>query len=121
MGIEGCKPHKKWLLFWSFLQDPNPLVLSTGAIEPGVDLLLEAGMDRLRDKSVAQSEYLIELWRDVIVGKGRGIDPRVSADHYFPARFVIGGEETPTTDAGRKCDRRVSQELTASGWFMHDT
>ncbi|MEZ4580480.1 MAG: hypothetical protein R3A10_02275 [Caldilineaceae bacterium] len=32
------------------------------AIEPGVDLLLEAGMDRLRAKSVAQTDYLIALW-----------------------------------------------------------
>ena len=40
----------------------TPPVLSLLAIEPGVDLLLEAGMDRVRAKSVAQTEYLIRLW-----------------------------------------------------------
>lgn len=36
-------------------------VLSMKAIEPGVELLLEAGMGRLRAKSVSQTEYLIYL------------------------------------------------------------
>ena len=40
----------------------TPPVLSLLAVEPGVDLLLEAGMDRVRAKSVAQTEYLIRLW-----------------------------------------------------------
>jgi len=40
----------------------TPPVLSLAAVEPGVDLLLEAGVDRLRAKSVAQTEYLIALW-----------------------------------------------------------
>ena len=44
-----------------FLTGTSP-VLSIAAIEPGVDLLLEAGMDRLRAKSVQQTEYLIQLW-----------------------------------------------------------
>jgi kynureninase len=40
----------------------TPPILSLAAIEPAVDLLLEAGLDRLRAKSVAQTEYLIALW-----------------------------------------------------------
>jgi kynureninase len=40
----------------------TPTMLSLAAVEPGVDLLLEAGMDRLRAKSVQQTEYLIALW-----------------------------------------------------------
>ncbi len=39
----------------------TPPVLSLAGIEPGIDLLMEAGMDRLRAKSVHQSEYLIAL------------------------------------------------------------
>ena len=41
----------------------TPPILSTALIEPGVDLLIEAGMDALRAKSVQLSGYLIELWR----------------------------------------------------------
>jgi kynureninase len=40
----------------------TPSMLSLAAVEPGVDLLLEAGLDRLREKSVKQTEYLIGLW-----------------------------------------------------------
>lgn len=40
----------------------TPPVLSMLAIEPGVDLLLEAGMPNLRAKSVQQTEFLIALW-----------------------------------------------------------
>ena len=41
----------------------TPPVLSTALIEPGVNLLLAAGMDQLRAKSMQQSIYLIDLWR----------------------------------------------------------
>lgn len=44
----------------------TPPVLSLSLIEAGVDLLLEAGMDRLRAKSIRQSEYLIALWKAVL-------------------------------------------------------
>lgn len=39
----------------------TPPMLSMRAVKPGVDLLLEAGMERLRAKSVRQTEYLIGL------------------------------------------------------------
>lgn len=44
----------------------TPPVLSLAAIEPGVDLLLEAGIDRLRAKSLQQSEFLIALYQDLL-------------------------------------------------------
>lgn len=42
----------------------TPPVLSLAGIEPGVDLLLEAGMDVVRAKSVQQTEYLVALYED---------------------------------------------------------
>lgn len=39
----------------------TPPVLSMACIEPGVDLLIEAGMDLIRAKSLAQTSFLIEL------------------------------------------------------------
>ncbi len=42
----------------------TPHVLSMAPIGVGVDLLLEAGMDRIREKSVAQTEFLIALWEE---------------------------------------------------------
>jgi kynureninase len=40
----------------------TPPILSLAAVEPGIDMLLEAGIDRLRERSVRLSEYLIGLW-----------------------------------------------------------
>jgi kynureninase len=44
----------------------TPPTLSLLAIETGVDLLLEAGVDRLREKSTRQTEYLVGLWEAVL-------------------------------------------------------
>lgn len=40
----------------------TPPVLSVLAMEPGIDLLLEAGIQRLRKKSIQLANYLIELF-----------------------------------------------------------
>lgn len=42
----------------------TPPVLSLAAIEPGVDLVLAAGMAQVRAKSVRQTEYLLTLWEE---------------------------------------------------------
>jgi kynureninase len=42
----------------------TPPILSLAAIEPGLDLLLAAGLDNIRAKSVQQSDYLIRLWQE---------------------------------------------------------
>jgi kynureninase len=39
----------------------SPAILSLSAVEPGVDLLLEAGIERIRAKSVAMTSLMIEL------------------------------------------------------------
>lgn len=44
----------------------TPPVLSILAIEPGVDILLEAGIEKLREKSMQQTEFLIELWGEYL-------------------------------------------------------
>ncbi|MBO0794417.1 MAG: aminotransferase class V-fold PLP-dependent enzyme, partial [Ktedonobacteraceae bacterium] len=44
----------------------TPPVVSLSLIESGIDLLLEAGLDRLRTKSEQQSTYLVELWKTVL-------------------------------------------------------
>jgi kynureninase len=48
----------------------TPPVLSMSAIEPGVDLLLEAGMDALRAKSLVLSDMLIALWEERLAPLG---------------------------------------------------
>jgi kynureninase len=48
----------------------TPPIAALALIEPGVDLLLEAGMDRLRAKSERQSEYLIALYEALLAPLG---------------------------------------------------
>lgn len=48
----------------------TPPVLSMVAMEQGVDLLLEAGIDRLRRKSVLQTDYLIDLFDEFLAPLG---------------------------------------------------
>lgn len=58
----------------------TPAVLSLALIEPGVDLLLEAGMPALRAKSVQQTEYLIGLWEARLAPLGFSLNtPREAA------------------------------------------
>ena len=45
-------------------------MISLALIEPGVDMLLEAGMAAVRAKSVLQSEYLVTLWRELLAPLG---------------------------------------------------
>lgn len=40
----------------------TPPILSLAAVEAGLDMTLEAGLERIRAKSVAQTEFLIALW-----------------------------------------------------------
>ena len=46
----------------------TPPVISLMAIEPGLDILLEAGMDNLREKSIRQSEYFLFLTNRILAG-----------------------------------------------------
>jgi len=63
----------------------TPAMLSLAAIEPGIDLLLEAGLDRLRAKSVKQTEYLIGLWEALLQPLGFSLnsprDPNRRGSH----------------------------------------
>lgn len=63
----------------------TPPILSTLAIEPGVDLLLDAGLSRLRAKSQRQTTYLIDLWERELAPLGFTLntprDPEVRGSH----------------------------------------
>lgn len=70
----------------------TPSVLSTLAIESGIDLLLEAGMDRVRAKSVQQTDYLIALWEQELAPLGFTLNsPRDS--RYRGSHISLGHPE----------------------------
>ena len=82
----------------------TPPVLSLAAIEPGVDGLLEAGMDRLRAKSVAQTEYLIDLWREMLAPLGYSLNS--------PADAAVRGSHISLGHAeGLRIDQALIHEM----------
>ncbi len=48
----------------------TPPVLSLAAIGPGIEVLLEAGIENLREKSILQSEYLLYLMQEMLMPQG---------------------------------------------------
>ena len=59
----------------------TPPVASLALVEPGVDMLLEAGMDRVRAKSVAQTDYVISLWEELLAPIGFSLNSPRDAHH----------------------------------------
>jgi kynureninase len=78
-----------------FVIGPPP-VLSLSSVEPAIQSTLEAGMDRIREKSIHQSEYLLHLVRESLLPLGYAIgspgDPQKRGSHIslrHPEAFRI--------------------------------
>lgn len=84
----------------------TPTMLSLAAVEPAVDLLLEAGVERLRAKSVQQTEYLIALWAELLAPLGVTLNsPRDSS--LRGAHVSLGHPEGLRIDLALIHDMRV--------------
>lgn len=63
----------------------TPSILSLAAVEPGLDVLLEAGIENLREKSVRQSTFLIALIQEYLLPFGFQIatplDEKIRGSH----------------------------------------
>lgn len=73
----------------------TPSILSLSAAETGIEMTGEAGLNRLRAKSIHQSEYFISLWRQLLAPLGfhlhspsishrRGSHVTLGHDHGWP-------------------------------------
>jgi len=90
-------------------QISTPHILSMAGIEPALDLLLEAGMDRLRAKSIQQTDYLIKLAQENLLPLGftlgSPLDSKVRGSHvslkhpeaYRICRALIAPQPEDTT------------------------
>lgn len=82
----------------------TPMVLSMTALSAGVDLLLQAGMTRVRAKSVAQTEYLIYLWQEMLEPVGFSLkSPR--EPEWRGSHIAFGHSE------GMRISRALKEEL----------
>jgi kynureninase len=59
----------------------TPGILSMAALEPGLDLLLEAGIENLRNKSIAQSIFLQEMVEEILQPLGFSLASPKNPDH----------------------------------------
>jgi kynureninase len=82
----------------------TPPILSLCAIEPGLDLLLEAGIERIREKSLLQSEYLIGLWESVL----QPLEFRLNSPRD---KKVRGPHISLGHDEGLRIDRALIEEM----------
>ncbi|MDZ7737472.1 MAG: kynureninase [Bacteroidales bacterium] len=48
----------------------TPNILSLSTLEPAIDIILEAGMDNIRKKSLRLSAFLLELFHDILAPMG---------------------------------------------------
>lgn len=82
----------------------TPPVISLAAVEAGVDLVLEAGMETIRAKSVRQGQYLIDLWERLLEPHGFHLrSPREAA--YRGSHVSLGHED------GLRIDRALIEEM----------
>jgi kynureninase len=58
----------------------TPQILSLAAMEPGIDLCLEAGIANIRNKSVGLGEYLLALIQDQLLEVGYTIESPSNAE-----------------------------------------
>jgi kynureninase len=82
----------------------TPNVLSLSAVEPSVELILEAGIDRLREKSVRQTEYLIALWEEMLKSLGVKLNS--------PAEAAVRGSHVSLGHPeGLRIDRALIEDM----------
>ncbi len=90
----------------------TPTVLSLALVEPGVDLLLEAGMAHLRAKSVAQTQYLVGLWEAVLQPLGFTLNSPRDAD-WRGSHVSLGHVEALGIDLAMIRDMNVLPDFRA--------
>ncbi|GHO88830.1 kynureninase [Dictyobacter formicarum] len=90
----------------------TPPVVSLSLIEPGVDLLREAGIEQLRAKSLRQSSYLIDLWEAELEPLGFTLkSPREQA--YRGSHISLGHAEGLRIDLALINDMHVLPDFRA--------
>ena len=90
----------------------TPPMLSTAAIEPAVELVLEAGLDRLRAKSVQQTEYLIALWEELLAPLGVTLNSPRDSDRRG-SHVSLGHPE------GLRIDRALIEDMAVIPDFRY--
>jgi kynureninase len=90
----------------------TPSVLGLAAIDSGLDLLLEAGIEQIRAKSVQQTDYFIGLFDELLAPLGFRLNtPRASVRRG--SHITLGHEE------GWRIDQALINEMNVLPDFRH--
>jgi len=84
----------------------TPFVLSITSIEPAIDMFIEAGMDRIRQKSMQQSEYFIALWREWLEPFGFNLNAPLDVN-WRGSHLSLGHEDGLRIDQSLIYDMKV--------------
>ena len=90
----------------------TPPIASLSLIEPGVDILLEAGLSNLRAKSEQQSEYLIALWEAILQPLGFTLNSPRNV-HQRGSHISLGHAEGLRIDLALLNDMKVLPDFRA--------
>lgn len=90
----------------------TPPIISLQAIEPGIDLVLEAGLESIRKKSTALSEYLISLWEQNLRALGFDLKSPIETN-WRGSHISLGHEE------GYRIDQALIEEMNVLPDFRH--
>jgi kynureninase len=85
-------------------QTGTPPVIAMSAMEPGVDLVLEAGVDALRAKSIQQTDMLVRLWAELLEPRGFTLNSPRQAERRG-SHVSLGHEE------GLRIDMALIREM----------
>ncbi|MEZ4607076.1 MAG: kynureninase [Deinococcales bacterium] len=81
-------------------------MLSLAMVEAGVDLLLEAGMDRVREKSLSQGQILIDLWRERLAPLGFKLNSPQEG-HWRGSHISLGHDKALGIDLAMIHDKAI--------------
>ncbi|MCI0396446.1 MAG: kynureninase [Chloroflexi bacterium] len=88
----------------------TPSILALAAVEAGLELLLEAGLERVRAKSVQQTEYLVALWEALLAPLGFRLKSPRQPEHR-------GSHVTLGHDEGLRIDQALIHEMSVQPDF----
>jgi kynureninase len=82
----------------------TPTILALAPVEASLDMLLEAGIERVRAKSVRQTEYLVGLWAELLEPLGVTLNSPRDAN-------VRGSHVSLGHPEGLRIDRALIEDL----------
>ncbi len=90
----------------------TPPILSLSAVEPGVDMVLEAGIEAVRAKSLRLGPYFLDLWQEILAPLGFKLNSPTDASSRG-AHISLGHKEGYRIDQALIAEMNVLPDFRA--------